>query len=71
MRARKRPFGSQNESAIPACAQAAIRAGEAPGRPKPTTPSSMWSGTLPFSSPSTSTTRFAPSLRSQAPSLVT
>ena len=37
-------------------------------RPKLTTPPSMCSGTRPRSAPSTSTTRLAPSLRSQAPS---
>ena len=57
--------------AMPAEAQAPIRAGETLIGPNTTSEASMCNGTLAFSSPSTKATRFSPSLLRAAPSVVT
>jgi hypothetical protein len=71
IRAWKLPARSSSASVIPAPAQAPISAGDTRIGPKATTEASMCSGTRAFSAPSSSATRFSPSLRRLAPSVVT
>ncbi len=70
-RASKRPWRSSSTSVMPARARAPIKGGDTKMPPNTTTAPSMCSGTRPRSAPSTSATRFSPSLRRLAPSVVT
>ena len=70
-RAKNRPLGDKKLTQIPLTAQCPIKAGDIIMRPRHTTCSSMCTGRRARTSPSTSITRFSPSLCSHAPSVVT